>query len=415
MKENRNFLLAIVFCLLIIGTLAFLCMPPIVHGASFFLGFIACLVLVSIALTGVFIKRRKLLSATKTQTYIGLLITALIVLIGSAGSYTMIKQNEQVEAQKRYQQTQDEHQVQLKESIRIKGLMFIMGNLINHIEDELSQSSERTLSDHTISRIADLSHSFLPDPFNYVENDSLSEEKLSQERGQLLLALVRLQIDSNSFKKIMLKTPFSRADLNKADLKGANLNGIDLMSANLKGADLSGAKFRQADLRGAVFWGANLNSADLSAAKMNRANLRWANLNETIMIGADMEGAHLQNAKFRNAHLSKAFLRYSCLSGAFFNEADLTEAVLFGADLRKVEFSGANLMNADLRTANICEAILKDADLTGAQFRKTGVKEKNWLIMLEDWNVNGSKEIQKQYKIEEDLSGQANYSIVKIE
>lgn len=411
MKENRNLLFGMVFGTLIIGTLAFLCMPAIVQGTSFLLGFMASLIVVTFVLTIVFIKRRKSPSATKAQTFIGLLLAALVVIAGIVGGYIIMKQYELLEEQKRYQEKQNQHQSQLKESIRIKGQMVIMGNLMNTIEAELNQDSRRALSDESISRIADLSHSLSPDAFNYVEVDSLSEHDLSQERGQLLLILLRMQIDSISFRKIMDKTSFAKADLQGADLKGTNLNGIDLMSANLKGADLSHAEVIEADLRGVNLWGANLSKADLSKTALNRVDLRWANMDEVVIKDAILEGSVLTNAKLREADLTNSYMRYSNLSGALLIEATLVNVIFFGSNFSEANLTGANLKMADLKTCSLYQTILDGADLSEVAFRDTKVHEKTWLLQLDKWQVAGAKKLQEQYKIIKNASGKLPYSI----
>lgn len=141
--------------------------------------------------------------------------------------------------------------------------------------------------------------------------DLLLAKPFSPERGQLLLALVRVGVG----------VIWSDITLGRAYLRDANLSTNFLREANLSGAELSGA---------------NLAYANLFRADLREANLRGANL-----YGANLHGAILHGADLRDAELSEATLKWADLRGANLAFADLFRVTFAEADL-----TGANLSEA---------------------------------------------------------------------
>jgi uncharacterized protein YjbI with pentapeptide repeats len=138
---------------------------------------------------------------------------------------------------------------------------------------------------------------------------------LSPERGQLLITLTRLPLDTHTNRKIYQSTIFKAADLRGANLRAVDLKAADLRAANLRGADLSEADLNEANLREANLIIANLSGADLSRA--------------------DLSGAYLMGAYLIRAKLNRVNLRSAYLLGADLSEADLSEADLSVADSRE--------------------------------------------------------------------------------
>jgi len=340
---------------------------------------------------------------------IGIVLGALM-----AGALSFLFLNELVKAQTQYQQLHIAQQAELIESIRKSGLLNLMSNVLDKIDDELKNNPKRMLSDETIARITALSYSFKP--YTHFEGDSLSEKKLSPERGQLLLVLSRMNIDSGSLHKIMFQASFSGADLREVDLRGADLRGTDLRGADLQDANLQGTKFNEADLRSANLWGANLSKANLDSADLKRADLRWADLNGADLRRANLNGANLTSAQLRRTNLRGAVIQWADVSGAFLNEANLDSADLTGTSLQRAHLADSDLSKANLTMANLTEANLTGANLTGAELSRAIVSEENWLILLNEWLVTGAKEIQSRYKMTDDHSNHpSQYRLEKIE
>ncbi len=422
--KARNLLIGMIPGALIGWALGFLRFPYMEKNFSFLLGFIACLAFVSLGLILLFVWNKNALllkligkdpanqvskSATGTYSLIWIMVSGFIVLGGLVSSFLIFKQNELFKTQTQKQNKRILEMSELVESARKSNLAFLMSNILDKVDDELRSTPNRILSDSTIERITALNNSLFK-PYRYFEGDSLSKKELSPERGQLLLALCLMKIDSSSFAKIKLGAPFSGADLSGADLKGADLSGADLRDADLKDADLSGANLSRADLRGAILWGANLNMANLSGADLKRSDLRWAELKGADLKFANLDGANLTSAQLIKADLRGATIRWAEAGGAMFNEANLTGVDLVRTGLTKVNLSGANLSEANLGRAD-----LREANLMGAELTKTSVQNKNWLEMLNEWRITGAKEIQETYQIAGDTTGRYKDSKYRLE
>ena len=247
----------------------------------------------------------------------------------AAQTKMFLEQNRLVKFQNELLDTQNYRlnlQNNLIEAERRGALIILMSNIMDQMNAEIIKQKEDTLkinpsantdtlkyqlSDPLIGRIASLSQGFLP--YRYLEGDTLSAKEVSPERGQLLLALVKSNLDSFTLQKIYSNTNFNAAylkgaNLIEADLIGADLSRADLRWADLYGADLRRATLRRADLRGVDLCWANLDLAYLSRATLSRADLRWAYLDGADLSRADLRRTNLDGADLRWANLSRAKL-----------------------------------------------------------------------------------------------------------
>jgi uncharacterized protein YjbI with pentapeptide repeats len=288
------------------------------------------------------------------------------------------------------------------EYLRQSGLGNLMSNVLRKAEDEVKQDPYRRLTDATIAQIEALSYSFKP--YKLTEGDSSFLKLLSPERGQLLLMLSGMNMDSVSFAKVLAKTSFAGADLSEADLSGRHLDGADLSGADLHGANMKGASLQHANLDKANLWGANLQQAHLSGASMARADLRWADLNGADLREADLHEADLSSAQLRKADLRGAVLQWTDFIGAFLNEADLTGADMFRASLKRANLSGANMSLVKMKMGVLSESNLTGTNLTGADLSDVVISEKDWLIRLDDFLVIGAKAYQDSFNVVDVIS-----------
>ena len=278
------------------------------------------------------------------------------------------------------------------EATRIAAMGSILGNLLTTINRELEMHEDGGLSDETIQRIVDLSAGFTP--YSRFEGDSLIERKASPERGQLLIALCRLPIDSLTFSRILERTVFAAADLRNADLQQVELSGANLQSADLRGANLSNARMHSTDLTDATLRRAKLTNAEIREAVLKRADLSWIEGDSAIIVASNLRGVWCDAGSFRNADLSSSFLSQAQFRGALFHGARMVDTRFVDTRLSRSQFIDANLSNADLRSARIDET-----DLTGALLSEALVASTNWLDKLSDWNVTGEHAISTQYRL----------------
>lgn len=426
MKQKKNLLVGLTLGMLISGALAFVALPIGINVFSFLLGVILCLIFVLLVFS-LFLLRNKQLGSNElsnkkssiettrkvnaNSTVVRLVAFFMIVLLGLVGGFLFLKQKAFTKAQAQFENKIRKDQFEFSESVRVKSLAQLMGNIFDKIDEELKDNSQRTLSKETIGRIGALSHSYKP--YRCLEGDSLSLKRKSPERGQLLLALSQMNIDTSSFNQIKLKTSFVGADLKDADLRNANLSGIDLSQANLEGADLSGANMIEVNLKEANLWGANLNKVNLKGANLWGANLAWAKLNESDLRECMMDGVDLTSAKLRAANLTGVKLQWADLTGAFLNEANLVNADLKGALFIKANLSDANLSKANLNFTNLSRTNLTQTNLALVNLDRTGFEIENWFEKLNECNVIGAKEIQTNYKVVVDKTGRSNFRVVK--
>ena len=248
----------------------------------------------------------------------------------------------------------------LIEAERRGALVILMSNIMDQMNDEIklqegdpnsNDSLGYTLSDPLIGRISALSQSFLP--YRYLEGDTLTEKAVSPERGQLLLSLVKSNLDSLTYDKIFGST---RANFGSTFLQYALLVGANLRKVFLRDANLHLVVLRDADLTFSDFGNANLRDADLRGANFTNANLEGAFLINTDLTSANLSNASLNGAYILGAMLYDTNLSKAELSGAYLYDSYLYGAVLVDAELSGADFRGTRLWGADLRSANLSKA-----------------------------------------------------------
>jgi uncharacterized protein YjbI with pentapeptide repeats len=422
MKAKRNLLLGVTLGIAIGWAVGFLRLPFLERNDSFWIGFAACAAVIAFVVAILFAwnKNRLLVrligrhasterspSAATTYTLISILVAGFIVLGGLASGIMIYRQTGLLETQTEVQNKKVIELTEMVQSMRRGNQVLLMSNVLDKVDEELNASPDGMLSDATIARIVALSHSLKP--YRYFVGDSLSEKQLSPERGQLLLALSLMKIDSVSFRRIRTEGNFLGADLSNSDLSGLDLSGIDLSDANLSDADLREADLGESILKRASLLAANLERADLTMTNLERANLSWTDMNGAKLHKTYLDGADLNSSRLRYADLTEASLRYADLTSVLFDRSRLSGANLFFADMKQASFSDADLSGADLRKTNLKQASLKGAELSGAT-----VQEEDWLEKLDERGVVGAVEIRRNYKIVLDTSRSSKHRLERI-
>jgi len=285
---------------------------------------------------------------------------------GITGTMLLMNQNELLSNQNALIQ----RQMSLEEASRRSALVVLMSNIMDKVDREIEnqqksltekqkESRKYKLSQSLIGQIAALSHSFKP--YRYLNGDTLIANPLSPERGQLLITLALLPLDTVTFDNIYMPTTFETAALGSTYLRGAYLSNANLSEADLSEADIFNANLRNANLFKANLSGAHLSEADLNSADLNSANLSGAHLS-----GAELNFADLRNVDLRGANLREANLENTLLLETNLEKANLQEANLYYADLFKANLRGADLSRANLRKTNLCEADLRGANMCKA-------------------------------------------------
>lgn len=237
-----------------------------------------------------------------------------------------------------------------------------------------------------IDRIVSLSSSFkinrVWDIANKVNID------LSEERGLLLLALLKTKMDSIFFNKIKANVSFYGADLRNADLHGLDLSGIDLKYAHLEYANMQGINLNDANLNGANLMGVNLNNATLVGTNLISSKLSWAKVNDADLRFAKLGRADISNSTFLNSNLFNASLIQAVLCNAVLIEANLTKCIMMATILSNANFSKAVFINSYIHSTNLSDAILNDV-----------IIQENWILRINENNNIGVNIMLKNYQI----------------
>jgi hypothetical protein len=304
------------------------------------------------------------------------LLTVFTFIGGTMSIILLYNQNQLLSNQNEKIDNQNEliqRQMFLEEASRRSSLVVLMSNIMDKVDDEINRQRKPTdtekthykLSASLIGQITALSHSFKP--YRYLDDTTLIAKPLSPERGQLLLTITQLPLDTITFNLIYKSATFSQSELKDANLDNSFLQGVNLRDANLFGTHLTQANLKNADLQQANLEGAILNKANLSesisaGAIFIGANMFSTDLTKSSFSGANLSGANLSKAKIIDSNLSGANLSKAYLANSNFENANMSDVILIETDLKDV-----NLSNVNLRKANLTKAITNVEQLRQTQ------------------------------------------------
>jgi len=260
----------------------------------------------------------------------------------------------------------------------------LLSDLINDLDSNQNYIHDTPTMNHMVERIVSLSSSFkINRVWDFANKVNVN---LSEERGLLLLALLKTKMDSTFFNKIKANVSFYGADLRNADLHGLDLSGIDLKYANLEFANLQGVNLNDANLNGANLMGVNLNKATLIGVNLISAKLNWAKVNEVNLNHANLDGSDFSNALVQNSNLENASIIKAILCYAIFKESNLNACLLVGSNMSNANFSNAILTNSHIDETNLGNTILDNILI-----------QENWLKKLKENNNSGVNTILEKY------------------
>jgi uncharacterized protein YjbI with pentapeptide repeats len=249
-----------------------------------------------------------------------------------------------------------DQQVQLDEGNRRSSFVFLMSNVMDKIDEELKNApnGSRRLSEELIGRIAALSQALLP--YRYLENDQLTPEPMSPERGQLLFALVNSLLDEQTYDKIFEKSNFSYAELKQANFSDAYLRNV---------------------------------------------NLEHAHFPDAVFSNANMEYAKLEQADLSDTHFENVYLGGAQLQGASLRSAEIVNVDFSNANLTRVDFSLARI-NGDFTACRLDDVRLDSTEIEFALLEGAHFHSRNWLERLENNGLRGLFSIRENYTVEAD-------------
>jgi uncharacterized protein YjbI with pentapeptide repeats len=334
--------------------------------------------------------------AKKIYVIMWVSITSFIAIGAITSAVVMLRQNRIIVDQTERQDRRFGELTEITQSIRQNNQVNLMSNVLNQVEEELNSNPPRKLSDPVIARIAALSFSFKP--YRYFENDTLSENELSPERGQLLVALALMNIDSTSFDKIKKSTTFAKSDLRGVNLERVNLSGINLEDADLSYAELSGINISEGRMRRAKFVGVSAQNSNLSNSDLRSAVMTWSEFSHSNMSRIDFSGADLSNSQLMSTNLSSSIFNFTMLIGSSLIKSDLSNSDLERSNLSNADLTQANLLNGNLVTATIFGLNLNQTVLEGVEIQT------DWIDNLPSKKIIALDEVLNKYLIIDSLS-----------
>lgn len=396
---QRLFRLALLFLSAVMGwAFGFIKLPYIERNYSFWLGFVACFTLIAFIIaiywewnnnkeiklfenannpeTG---KQKQSITKNKIPLYF---IFFALLLLCILSYFKMQRTKEKLNLA-----NAEINEVKYNANLELQRInISLLLDLINKLDSTKMNFQDKSSVDNMIDRIVSLSSSFKIHKVWDMENKVF--QSISSERGLLLLALLKTNMDSNYFKKIKENVSFYGADLRNADFHGLNLSGIDLKNANLQYANLQGTNLNNANLNDAILVGANLNQASLVGANLIGAKLNWAKINEADLQMAKLDSIDLSNATLQKSKLNHAVLLQAILCNAIFYEADLNYSYLMYTNLSNVNFAKALLTHTVFSRTDLGSTILNEA-----------IVKENWIEGLHENKNKGVNLIHEKYQI----------------
>ena len=233
-------------------------------------------------------------------------------------TYYLAKQNTLITGQSemfRQQNNRLDQQTYLQEADRRGQTLLLMDNMLQEINTEISRDPQNKLNDATAGRLIALSK--ILKPYRYLENDSLTKNIVSPERGYLLISLLETGINLRSTARsrangILLE----RIDFTYSELRNVTLKKADLIEIDLSHADMRNSSFNGTDFEKAIFYNASISQADLSYTSLKNADLRNATLENSILDYANLQKADLSSSNLKNVSLLKTVLKEATLTNA---------------------------------------------------------------------------------------------------
>lgn len=398
MTRRLIHILLLFLCMILGWALGYMKMPYIDRNDAFWIGVVGCLGLIGFmislfriwkiykgtntdetehsSLTGSLIK-----SLTNSNFLVSIIIIALIC--ACLFSYN---HNRQINEELKQTQAALED---LKSNTNIEQQRInisLLSDLINDLDSNQNYIHDTPTMNHMVERIVSLSSSFKKNRvWDFANKVNVS---LSEERGLLLLAILKTKMDSTFFNKIKANVSFYGADLRNADLHGLDLSGIDLKYANLEYANLQGVNLNDANLNGANLMGVNLNKATLVGTHLISATMNWVKANEVDFHKAKLDSALISNATAIHSRFTNASMIHTVASNSLFNESDFDYCVLMYTNVSNANFSKAIMTHAELYFLDLNNTIIKDA-----------IIRKNWKELLLEEKNTGVETMLEAYQI----------------
>lgn len=262
------------------------------------------------------IKINRLVSSiliARSISYVSSMIIGLIITVGGiTGTALLMRQNNLVSIQ--VDKLEDQNNLIIQQNIKIDkqndnlvlqnnlieaerrgSLVFMFSNLIDgvnrELENDYGNNNKRDLSPQLISRISALSMRL--QPYRYLEQDELTQQAFSPERGQLLVTLINSDLDTDTYDEI-----FSQSSFDYSYIEGVNFDNRYFQNISLRNSKLVNVRFHESNLVGADLSSSNLNNTKFLFCNMKSSKLGKLNMDEVSFHMSELNDARTDTIHF---------------------------------------------------------------------------------------------------------------------
>lgn len=276
---------------------------------------------------------------------------------------------------------------QLKmDSLEQSRWMTLMQDVLMQAEKEAG-NSDGSLSDKTLNRIA--AANLQLKPFGHVDS---AGGALSPQRGQLLLALLNMELDDTTWTKLKQRVSFECADLRNASLEGADLSNAKLSGAHFSKANLDQANLSRADLSYALLDGVKGEGVDFFGSNLKRARMEWSELKNANFTEANLDGVNAGNANWTGARLDSASMQWVHFEHLFCQSCSSSGTNATGADFTAANFSRSVMTDIYWKQSKLEDLLLDGAQVDSSFFDRVELFP----------GVTGLENVRARYELKSD-------------
>ena len=341
--------------------LGYLKAPHFEDTKMFWIGFAACMFLVACVLILDFLYNSKAFNSSRKSRFQLGLLTVLVLLAASLPGIMTSRIDSNLRSQLETEQDRRKMEEAKRISSQMTGYMEGLGTLLARVDRDLSASNSRSLSDTTIDLVVAFNDQLKP--YHIVTKDSVTKEKYSPEKGQLLLQLAHRRMDSLSFAKIKSRTSFSSTYLPNANLDSTDLSGIDLSKSfmpycSFSSTCMNSVNFHSSILTSSSFVYSVLENANLSRSYCAMSHFEKCSITNTLLISANLSFAGIQNSVLDScslilANLEHGFIKNTEVRECNFEWVDLTNCVFVSVNIKNGSFLKTKLLQTSFDRVNV--------------------------------------------------------------
>lgn len=163
-------------------------------------------------------------------------------------------------------------------------------------------------------------------PYKYLDDNKLTQTKISPERGQLLITIANSKLDTNTILKIFEASNFDHSDLN-----GAKFNNVYLKNLRMNDASMINCSFGNSNLQNISFYNCNLSNSSFYKSNLKLAFMTICDLSNASF----WELNSIHNAAFPGSILDSTTFRFVNFNGVQINDDDFSSSKFYKCEVTK--------------------------------------------------------------------------------